>query len=67
MQFGSALLETYHTLLQTTNLQKAYQEWLRMFRYLRGALEQQLPGYRFQSSVNENGMDYACFPLPIRF
>lgn len=38
-----------------------------MFRYLRGALEQQLPGYRFQSSVNENGMDYAYFPLPIRF
>lgn len=61
MQFDSALLETYRTLLQTTDLQKAYQEWLRMFRYLRGALEQQLPGYRFQGSVNENGMDYAYF------
>lgn len=67
MQFDSTLLETYYTLLQTTNLQKAYQEWLRMFRYLRGALEQQLPGYRFRGSVNENGMDYAYFPLPIRF
>lgn len=32
-----------------------------MFRYLRGALEQQLPRYRFQGSVNENGMDYAYF------
>lgn len=38
-----------------------------MFRYLRGALEQQLPGYRFRGSVNENGMEYAYFPLPIRF
>lgn len=47
MQFDQALLETYRTLLQTTNLQKAYQEWLRMFRYLRTALEQQLPEYRF--------------------
>lgn len=61
MQFDQALLETYRTLLQTTNLQKAYQEWLRMFRYLRTTLEQQLPDYRFQSSVNENGMDYAYF------
>ena len=67
MQFDSALVETYHTLLQTTNLQKAYQECLRMLRYLSGALEQQLPGYRFRGSVNENGMDYAYFPLPIRF
>ena len=61
MQFDQALLETYRTLLQTTNLQKAYQEWLRMFRYLRTALEQQLPEYRFQGSVSENGMDYAYF------
>lgn len=61
MQFDQALLKTYRNLLQTTNLQKAYQEWLRMFRYLRTTLEQQLPDYRFQGSVNENGMDYACF------
>ena len=61
MQFDQALLETYRTLLQTTNLQKAYQEWLRMFRYLRTALEQQLPEYRFQGSISENGMDYAYF------
>ena len=61
MQFDQTLLETYRTLLQTTNLRKAYQEWLRMFRYLRTALEQQLPEYRFQGSVSENGMDYAYF------
>lgn len=61
MQFDQALLKTYRNLLQTTNLQKAYQEWLRMFRYLRTTLEQQLPDYRFQGSVNENGMDYAYF------
>ena len=63
MQFDQTLLETYRTLLQTTNLRKAYQEWLRMFRYLRTALEQQLPEYRFQGSVSENGMDYAVFFL----
>lgn len=61
MNFDPALLETYRTLLQTTNLQKAYQEFIRLFRFLRNELERQLPDFRFQSGITENAMDYAYF------
>ena len=43
MNFDPTLLETYRTLLQTTDLQKAYQEFIRLFRFLRNELERQLP------------------------
>ena len=61
MNFDLALLETYHTLLQTTDLQKAYQEFIRLFRFLRNELERQLPDFHFQSGITENNMDYAYF------
>ena len=61
MNFDPALLETYRTLLQTTDLQKAYQEFIRLFRFLRNELERQLPDFRFQSGITENAMDYAYF------
>lgn len=61
MNFDPTLLETYRTLLQTTDVQKAYQEFIRLFRFLRNELERQLPGFRFQSSITENAMDYAYF------
>ena len=61
MNFDPTLLETYRTLLQTTDLQKAYQEFIHLFRFLRNELERQLPDFRFQSSITENAMDYANF------
>ncbi len=61
MQFDPALLETYRTLLQTTDLQRAYQEFICLFRFLRTELERQLPDFRFQSGITENAMDYAYF------
>lgn len=61
MNFDPTLLETYRTLLQTTDLQKAYQEFIRLFRFLRNELERQMPDFRFQSSITENAMDYAYF------
>lgn len=61
MNFDLTLLETYRTLLQTTDLQKAYQEFIRLFRFLRNELKRQLPDFRFQSGINENAMDYAYF------
>ena len=61
MNFDLALLETYRALLQTTDLQKAYQELIRLFRFLRNELERQMPDFRFQSSITENAMDYAYF------
>lgn len=61
MNFNPALLDTYRTLLQTTDLQKAYQEFIRLFRFLRNDLERQMPDFRFQNSITENAMDYANF------
>lgn len=59
--FNLDLLNTYRTLLQTTDLQKAYQEFVEMFRYLRIRLEQEMPAFRFQGGISENAMDYAYF------
>ena len=39
---NSTLLDTYRALLQITNLQRAYLELIRMFRYLRSEMERQL-------------------------
>lgn len=61
MNFDPALLEMYHILLKTTDLQKAYQEFVRLFHFLRNELERQLPGFRFQSNITENAMDYSYF------
>lgn len=61
MHFDPALLETYRTLLQTTDLQRAYQEFIRLFRFLRTELERQMPDFRFQGGITENAMDYAYF------
>ena len=47
--------------MQTTDVQKAYQEFIRLFRFLGNELERQMPDFRFQSSVTENAMDYAYF------
>lgn len=47
--------------MQTTDLQKAYQEFIRLFRFLRNELERQMPDFRFQNSITENAMDYAYF------
>ena len=60
-RFDKRLLACYRELLQTTNLQKAYQEWFRWFRFLRNELERRMPDYQFQGTVAENGMEYAYF------
>ena len=61
MSFDSTLLETYRTLLKTTDLQKAYQEFIRRFPFLRNQLERQLPGFCFQREITQNAMDCSCF------
>lgn len=61
MRFDAALLEEYRSLLQTTGLQKAYGEFVGMFRWLRAELERQMPDFRFQSAVSGSAVDYACF------
>jgi hypothetical protein len=52
---------TYKKLIQTTELERSYQEFLRLFRFLWVELEKELGDYRFQGNIIENGMDYSYF------
>lgn len=61
MSIQFAYLREYETLLQTTPLQRDYQEFLKFFRLLRADLERALPACSFSGGVLENGMDYAYF------
>ncbi|MDO9522503.1 MAG: hypothetical protein Q7J08_02185 [Methanocorpusculum sp.] len=61
MNFDKNLLMTYKKLIQTTELERSYQEFLRLFRFLRVELEKELGDYRFQGNIIENGMDYSYF------
>jgi hypothetical protein len=61
MKFNQDYLETYATLLKTTNLQKGYQEFIKLFRYLRIELEKEFSSYSFSGNIVENGMDYSYF------
>lgn len=61
MTFDRELLALYRQLLQTTRLADAYAEFVRMFRFLRVRLEQEMPAYTFQGGIVENAMDYSYF------
>jgi len=41
MDFNRQYLEVYRTLIQTTALQKGYQEFIKLFRFLRVELEKE--------------------------
>src|SRR5699024_9207985 len=63
MNFNSNYLETYKNLLETTELQLGYQEFIKLFRFLRVGLEKELPDYSFSGNIAENSMDFAYFQL----
>lgn len=61
MHFDAGLLLEYKELLQTTRLIACYQEFIRLFRWVRIELEKRMPEYKFQGSITENGMDFSYF------
>lgn len=61
MNFDADLLSGYKELLRTTNIVECYQEFIKLFRYVRVVLEKSMPEYKFQGSIVENGMDYSYF------
>lgn len=63
MNFNSKYLETYKSLLATTELQLGYQEFIKLFRFLRIELEKELPDFSFSGNIVENNMDFAYFQL----
>ncbi len=61
MIFEQHFLEIYKTLIQTTELQKGYQEFIKLFRFLRIELEKEFSEYTFSGNIVENAMDYSYF------
>ena len=63
MQFDTDKLNVYKELLATTELQQGYQEFIKLFRYLRRELEKELDGFSFSNNIVENRRDFAYFQL----
>ncbi len=61
MKINGKYIDEYKRIIQTTDLQKGYQEFIGFFRYLRIYLEQDMPEYEFTNSIVENNMDYSYF------
>lgn len=47
--------------MQTTDLQKGYQELIKFFRILRTSLSASMKKYKFSGNIVENNMDYSYF------
>ena len=63
LNFNSKYLDNYKNLLLTTELQLFYQEFIKLFRFLRIELEKELPNFSFSSNIVENNMDFSYFQL----
>lgn len=61
MKINSQLIKDYEQLQQTTNLQEAYQEFIKLFHSLHIHLSKAFPDYAFAGNIVENGMDYSYF------
>lgn len=63
MKFNQNYLNEYKNLIKNTDLQKGYQELIKLFRFLRIELEKELTEYTFSGNIVENNMDYSYFQL----
>ncbi len=61
MNINGNYIKEYQNIIQTTNLQKCYQEFIKFFRYLKIYLEKAMTDYKFTGNIVENNMDYSYF------
>lgn len=61
MKINSNYINEYKKILQSTNLQKGYQEFIKFFRGFRTYLADNLSEYKFTGNIVENNMDYSYF------
>lgn len=61
MKINKEYINEYRKIMQTTNLQRGYQEFIKLFRYLKIYFEKELKEYTFTSNIVENNMDYSYF------
>ncbi len=63
MNINQNYINEYRRIIQSTNLQKGYQELMKFFRCLRIFLEKEMKDYKFTGNIVENNMDYSYFQL----
>lgn len=61
MKINANYINEYKKLIQSTNLQKGYQEFVKFFRGLRTYLSGNMSDYKFTGNIVENNMDYSYF------
>lgn len=61
MQFEQDLFGEYKRIIETTDVQKCYQQILKLIRYISSKLEKEMPEYTFMGRVVENQMDFSYF------
>jgi len=61
MKINSNYINEYKKILQSTDLQKGYQEFVKFFRGFRTYLAENLSEYKFTGNIVENNMDYSYF------
>lgn len=61
MKINSTYIREYRNIIQSTNLQKCYQEFVKFFRGFRTYLAENLSEYKFTGNIVENNMDYSYF------
>ncbi len=59
MKINANYINEYKKLIQSTNLQKGYQEFVKFFRGLRTYLSGNMSDYKFTGNIVENNMDYS--------
>lgn len=63
MQFEQDSFREYKRIMETTNVQKCYQQILKLIRYISSELEKEMPEYTFMGRVVENQMDFTYFQV----
>lgn len=61
MPFEQDLFKEYKRIMETTNVQKCYQQIIKLIKYISSELEKEMPEYTFMGRVVENQMDVSYF------
>lgn len=61
MPFEQSLFGEYKRIIETTNIQKCYQQIMKLIKYISSELEKEMPEYTFMGRVVENQMDFSYF------
>ncbi len=67
MEFDLKKLGVYRDLIENTELQEGYFEFIRLFRYLRAELMGEFREFSFSSGIVENCMDFIYHPKHFAF